>query len=225
MLVRCVIYVGSLFLGAFAPLFADTIRLDFQGTITLSSFASVSVGDTFTGSVFYNSPDKPVTTNGCPETCTSYYVIPEPFDIAVNGSSIFTTSFSTIDTGIQVQDSNSNAFPDSVTWLSLNGLMVTGPLTSELDRLDALLVDFLGPYSILGSPQIPAEFPDLSQWSGHHYVDFATNNQGGPAERDFRGDITSITSTVVTPEPSLAPAMLTALVAICWARFSVVTKA
>jgi hypothetical protein len=191
--------------------FASVIRVDFQGTVFLSGFSSVSVGDTFTGSFFYSSPDLPFATNpnfcGSPGACVvDQYNVPVAFQITVDGSTISTTNLAPA--YIQVQDSvtagpndrvdvNSGAIP----------LLITGPLAAERSAgFDLVLIDFAGPTSLFSSPQIPAMFPSLGAWSTEAAIDFATYSSFGSPARQFAGNITQLS---MVPEPStLIPLIL-----------------
>jgi hypothetical protein len=200
-----------------APLYADTIELDFQGVITNSNFNSVDVGDTFTGSVFYSVPDTPLGTT-CAGPCISFYALPEAIQVNVNGSSVYSTNLLTTDNDIAVSDSNGSGQGSAITWGSgFYQLGISGPLASERSSaFDTLTVDFEGPSSVLSTTQIPEEFPSLSEWSTDALVSFGTYSGFGGDDKGFQGNILSFTESVVTPEPSLLPLLLMGLAGVAW---------
>jgi hypothetical protein len=198
-----------------APLYADTIELDFEGVITQSGFTSVNVGDTFTGSVFYSVPATAFSTT-CAGPCFSFYALPEAIQISVDGSSIYSANLLTSNNDIAVADSNGSGDDSAITWYSGSyELGITGPLASERSSaFDDLTVAFDGPSSVLSSTQIPEEFPGLSQWSTYALVNFGTYSSFGSPDKAFEGNILSLTESVVTPEPSLLPLLLMGLVGV-----------
>jgi hypothetical protein len=198
-----------------APLYGDIIELDFEGVITQSSFTSVDVGDTFTGSVFYSVPDTALGTT-CAGPCISFYALPEAIQVNVDGSSIYSTNLATTDNDIAVSDSNGTSSGSAVTWLSgFYELGITGPLAGERSpAFDDLTVAFDGPSSVLSTTQLPEDFPSLSEWSDGALVNFGTFSGFGAADKSFEGDILSLTESVVTPEPSLFPLLLMGLVGV-----------
>ncbi len=200
-----------------APLYADTIELDFQGVITDSNFNSVDVGDTFTGSVFYSVPDTPLGTT-CAGPCISFYALPEAIQISVNGSSVYSANLLTTDNDITVSDSNGSGQGSAITWLSgFYQLGISGPLASERSSaFDTLTVNFEGPSSVLSTTQIPEDFPSLSEWSTDAYVSFGTFSGFGGDDKGFDGNILGITESVVTPEPSMLPLLLMGLAGAAW---------
>lgn len=192
--------------GLSTSAFAALIRIDFQGTVSLSGFSSVIVGNAFTGSAYYSSPDVPFATNptfcGSPGACVvDSYHMPQAFQITVNGSSISTTNLPPA--YIQVQDSVTAGPNDRVDMNSgAVPLLLSGPIAGERSSaFDSVLIQFAGPTSLFSSTQIPLVFPSLGQWSTQASIDFATYSSFGSPDRQFFGNITSLTSTVV-PEPS-----------------------
>jgi len=212
--------IGMLFLGAaiISPLCAETIKIDFQGVISESNFTSVGYGDTFTGSVFYSVPDTPLST-GCNVFCTSFYAMPEAMEVSVNGSSVYSANLLSPDNYIQVSDSNGSGEGSSIVWSSaFYELGITGPLAGERSSaFDILTVGFDGPSSVLGTTQIPEIFPALEDWQGA-FVNFGTFSGYGADDKGFEGNISSIDTSVVTPEPSALPCLTLAFVAGCFFR-------
>jgi len=200
-----------------APLYADTIELDFQGVITDSNFNSVDVGDTFTGSVFYSVPATSLGTT-CAGPCISFYALPEAIEVNVNGSSVYSTNLLTTNNDIAVSDSNGSGQGSAITWVSgFYQLGISGPLASERSSaFDDLTVDFEGPGSVLSTTQIPEDFPSLSEWSTDAYVSFGTFSGFGGDDKGFDGNILGFTESVVTPEPSLLPLLLMGLAGVAW---------
>jgi hypothetical protein len=185
---------------------AGLIEVDFQGTVAYSGFSSVSVGDTFTGSFFYSSPDVPVSSD--PNYCVSLavcdvdsYSLPQAFEITVDGSTITTNNLAPA--YIQVEDSVSAGLNDRVDFNSGGiPLVLNGPIAAQRSSaFDLALISFAGSDSVLDSPQLPEVFPGLGQWSSEAEFDFATYSGYGGPDRQFYGNITSLTSHVV-PEPS-----------------------
>lgn len=159
----------------------------------------------------------------CPGTplyylCVSNYAIPGPVEVDVSGSRILDTNLS-IDNGVQVQDTNSSAFnpfPDHVEWSFVYSLGISGPLASELALYNSLTISFNGSPSTLNTSQIPVPFPGLNEWA-YNSVVFDTSLPNYAAG-SFGGSITSLTSTVITPEPSVSRMLLVALAAIWLGR-------
>jgi hypothetical protein len=216
---RSLLAIAFVFMGIAlaAPLYADTIELDFQGVITESNFNSVDVGDTFTGSVFYSVPDTSLGTT-CAGPCISFYALQEAIQVSVNGSSIYSANLLTSDNDIAVSDSNGSGEGSAITWLSgFYQLGISGPLASERSSaFDTLTVDFEGPSSVLSTTQIPEAFPSLSEWSTDALVSFGTYSGFGGDDKGFQGDILGFTESVVTPEPSLLPLLLMGFAGVGW---------
>jgi hypothetical protein len=200
------ISLSILTVGLCTSALADLVRIDFQGTISVSGFSSVSAGDKFSGSAYYSSPDVPYLTDpnfcGSPGACiVAFYHTPLAFDVTVDGSSITATNLS--ENVIQVQDSVTAGPNDRVDIFSNSvPLLLSGPLAVERSpAFDYLALDFAGPTSLFSSPQIPLVFPSLGQWTTQASIDFATYSSFGSPDRQFFGNINNLTSTVV-PEPS-----------------------
>jgi hypothetical protein len=221
-------YIWLLILAAAcsANTFAAVVEIDFTGTVYLSGFSSVNVGDSFTGSAYYSSPDTPYVTEstfcGSPGACVvNLFHMPVSFFLSVDGSTVSTTNLSPA--YIQVQDSVTAGPNDRVDMNSGDiPLVLTGPIAAQRSSaFDLVLISFAGPTSLFSSPQIPLVFPSVSQWSTEAAIDFATFGPSGDVDRQFAGNITSLVSTT-TPEPStffLASLILPGFGA--WARGSI----
>jgi hypothetical protein len=213
-----------LLLCSFMPghLFADVIELNLSGVITYSRFSSVNIGDSFTASVFYNSTGSPDSSIACsyPVECFASYALPLATVINVDGSSITSSVSDPLgENSIQVDDYYpASDADDSITWMSVfYTLDTTGPLSAEQLSYDYLTIEFLGPNTVLNAPtpMVPGNFPSLDQWSTSE-ISFATLNSslGGAF---FTGDVTSLTESVVSPEPSQTPFVVAASLCLTWA--------
>jgi len=209
-LTRCV-QIALVGIGLSPTAFASLIRIDFQGTVLRSDFSSVSVGNVFTGSAFYSSPDVPLNfdPSACsvvfaPVVCVAAgYLVPLPFFVSVNGSTITTANLSPPWTGISVTDTISGG-KDGVN-MEFGLPLLSGPLAAEAGVADTADLNFQGPLSLLSSPQIPSVFPTLGKWIAADFLYVSTN--GELQSQVISGPLTSLTSTEV-PEPWTFPALL-----------------
>lgn len=220
------IRVSSVFLLTFAgPAYASLIELDFSGIVGTSTFGAVPSGSTFTGTLFYDSAAIPNSSDNCGGICSAnFFSVTGPITLNFTGSSVSAT-VCTFDCDVEaIQGTNGNT-EDSIHWIYSNSPAAlsppnvfagTGPIAPELEAFDILDVGFDSTTSVLGSPQIPAIFPGIGEWSLDASIAFGTRNvEGGQNDLGLSGTITDVSSSAI-PEPSALPPCLLAIGAVVW---------
>jgi len=208
-------------MGIARPCFADMIRLDFEGTVTISTFGSVSLNSPFSGYVYYDQAAAPFSEFNYDSGNLARYLAPGSFFITFPGSTIGSGPLRL--TEAEVEDHNPlyapPFFPPSDAlrfWFDGPDLEINGPLAAAAqgDQNNYLAFGFFASESALSSTELPAAILGFSQWNpdppdgGISLAAVLFNkppfNEEPSAPPTFAGRLTSLRSSTAVPEPSYA---------------------
>ena len=199
--------VAVLFLIA-APAGADTVTLNFSGTVNLSSVGGAT-SNTFSGSFTWDPSTVPFNYVSLPGEDTAYY-LPNAYSFTLNSTNISASTFD----AVIVVDYHPGVIADFfVTFDAFDVYLgAVGPTSNYLETFGA---DILTPPGAFGGTSLPGNLNFLgsvsstdSAWYTGNGVDLAVSSVQNPK---IAGTFTPTIPSVPTPEPSSVILMLTGI--------------
>lgn len=186
-----VLIVASLLASAASAARADLVTVDFTGTVaTLPDptgiFAGAAVGDTFTGSLVYDSAASPVTPGANPAqylysaASTPPYLAPLGISVTLRGVTVSPRYPGAMILTVSNDLATNPAFPDVFI-----AQAAAGPLSGATNpQIDFAVADSTG--TALGSTALPTSL-DLSRFTDSQFRLF--NNKAGSVFDIFTGTL------------------------------------